>query len=127
MLADGVVGGRTVVITLEVRRLFCDNSRCGRVTFPEQVRGLTERYQRRTPLLHQLLTAIGIVLSGLPGARLAALLPAPASKTTMLRLIMLTSDPAAPTPRVLGVDDFAFKRCHVYGSALVDCETAAPR
>ncbi|MFI6475463.1 hypothetical protein ACIBL5_35110 [Streptomyces sp. NPDC050516] len=69
MLADGVVGGRTVAITLEVRRLFCDNSRCGRVTFAEQGWGLTERYQRRTPLLHQLLTAIGIALSGLPGTR----------------------------------------------------------
>ncbi|MFI6475462.1 hypothetical protein ACIBL5_35105 [Streptomyces sp. NPDC050516] len=44
----------------------------------------------------------------------------------MLRLIMLTPDPAAPPPRGLGVDDFAFKRCHVYGSVLVDCETRAP-
>ncbi|WP_455770840.1 transposase [Streptomyces bobili] len=48
---------------------------------------MTERYQRRTPLLHRLLAAIGIVLSGLPGARLAALLPAPVSRTTMLRLL----------------------------------------
>ncbi|MFD7409564.1 hypothetical protein ACFV7R_44750 [Streptomyces sp. NPDC059866] len=45
------------------------------MTFAEQVDGLTERYQRRTPLLRRLLTAIGIVAPGLPGARLAALLP----------------------------------------------------
>jgi hypothetical protein len=67
MLADGAVGWRMVVLDLEVRRLFCDNSHCERVTFAEQVEGLTQRYQRRTPLLHRLLAAIGIVLSGLPG------------------------------------------------------------
>ncbi|WP_371596807.1 hypothetical protein [Streptomyces sp. NBC_00564] len=39
MLADGAVGGRRVVIDLEVRRLFCDNSHCERVTFAEQVEG----------------------------------------------------------------------------------------
>jgi hypothetical protein len=109
-VADGAIGERMVAITLGVRRLFCDNSCCERVTFAEQTKGLTERYQRRTPLLHRLLAAIGIVLSGLPGARLAALLPAPVSRTTMLRLVMLTPDPVAPTPRVLGVDDFAFKQ-----------------
>ncbi|QCX82894.1 Transposase (plasmid) [Streptomyces sp. YIM 121038] len=115
-----------VVIALVVRRLFCDNSRCERVTFAEQTEGLTGRYQRRTPLLHRLLTAIGIALSGLPGARLAALLPTPGSRTTILRLVMLTPDAPAPTPRVLGVGDFAFKRSYVYGSVLVDCETGAP-
>lgn len=34
--ADGAVGGRMVVITLEVRRLFCDDSRCERMTFAGQ-------------------------------------------------------------------------------------------
>ena len=41
-------------------------------------------------------------------------------------VVAVRQAPAAPTPRVLGVADFAFKRCHVYGSVLVDCETGAP-
>lgn len=42
-LADAPCGGRGVVIELSVRRLFCDNSKCRRVTFAEQIQGLTCR------------------------------------------------------------------------------------
>jgi hypothetical protein len=44
----------------------------------------------------------------------------------MLRLLMSLPDPVAGTPRVLGIDDFALKRGHVYGSILVNCETGEP-
>jgi hypothetical protein len=48
-VADEAVGGRGVVIDLSVRRLYCEDPACEKVTFVEQVTGLTRRYQRRTP------------------------------------------------------------------------------
>lgn len=39
-LSDTAISGREVVIALRIRRLFCDNSDCGRRTFAEQVPGL---------------------------------------------------------------------------------------
>jgi transposase len=42
-LADSAVGGRRVRIDLMIRRLFCDNPDCVRVTFAEQIEGLTVR------------------------------------------------------------------------------------
>ncbi|MET8630228.1 transposase family protein, partial [Kitasatospora sp. NPDC004669] len=50
-LADVALGGRPLRIDLSVRRVYCENSACPKVTFAEQVPGLTVRYQRRTPLL----------------------------------------------------------------------------
>ncbi|WP_435823896.1 transposase family protein [Kitasatospora aureofaciens] len=63
-LADAPCGGRGVVIELSVRRLFCDNAGCRRVTFAEQVEGLTYRYGRRTPVLQRMLASLGVVPIG---------------------------------------------------------------
>jgi transposase len=111
-LADGAVGGRQVRIELTVRRLFCDASECTRMTFAEQVDGLTVRYGRRTPQLKGLLSAVAVALAGRAGERLAAKLPVSVSGTTLLSPAMGLPDPSAETPRVLGVDEFALRKGH---------------
>ncbi|MEU0786478.1 hypothetical protein ABZ341_33480 [Streptomyces sp. NPDC006173] len=59
------------MIELSVRRLFCDNGDCPRVTFAEQIQGLTFHYGRRTPGLQRLIAVLGVVLAARAVARLA--------------------------------------------------------
>ena len=114
--------GRRVRLRVAVRRFVCQRPDCPRRIFAERLPGFAAPRARATDRLRQTQADIGSSLGGEAGARLAARLGMATSPDTLLRRVKrLKNEPAEP-PRVVGIDDWAWRKGQRYGTIVVDLE-----
>ena len=120
-LADLPLSGRPVRLKVLVRRFRCDRELCSRRIFSERLSAATP-WGRRTARLDKLVYHLGLALGGRPAASFAQRLRLPVSNDTLLRVVRRRGTPAFAAPRAIGIDDWAWKRNHRYGTLICDLE-----
>ena len=121
-VADLPCAGRRVILKLSVRKFVCATPTCPRQIFTERLPDLVQSYARMTNRLRDALVALGLATSAEVSQRVAPSLGMKVSAPTLLRRLCAVACPPPVSVRILGVDDWSWKKGQTYGTLLVDLE-----
>ncbi|HEX5324985.1 MAG TPA: transposase family protein, partial [Capsulimonadaceae bacterium] len=121
-IADLSWAGFPIRIKVTCHKFFCDQPNCECRVFVERLTNVADVYARRTQRLSHLISCLGLLAGGQASRRIAEALGLVISADTILRQARRLDPKEQLTPRVLGVDDWAFKKGTTYGTILVDLE-----
>ncbi len=122
-LQDLPVQGRPVTVKLRLNRWRCAYQKCERQTFTDRLPTIASQYARRTTRVAEIVGLLGHSTGGRPGERLQRL-GMPVSDDTILRQLKREAAVAhcASEIRVVGIDDWSWRRATSYGTIMVDLE-----
>ncbi|MGY3132263.1 transposase [Bradyrhizobium sp. USDA 4501] len=122
-VTDLPLSGRIVQLLVIARRFRCDAVLCGRQIFTERfAEGVLAPSARRTARMESIVHHLGLALGGRLAAGFAKRLMLPVSKDTLLRVVRRRSRPSADALRVIGIDDWGWRRNHRHASIICNLE-----
>jgi len=123
-LQDLLAQGAPVTVNLRLQRWQCRNEACKRKTFTTQTPEVAAPRARRTERATVVIYLFGHGVGGRPGERLIKRIGMPTSDDTILRCLKrrVKACNSEEKTRVVGVDDWAWRKGSTYGTIVVDLE-----
>jgi len=121
-IADLAFGGRNLVLRLLVRKWICPEASCSRHIFAECFPEVVQRYARMTDRLIKALQSVGVITNGADAAQIASSFGVHTTAKTIIRRVLQLPLPSEGSVHKVGIDEWAWKKGHRYGTILVDLE-----
>jgi transposase len=123
-LRDLPTQGTPVSLRLHLSRWRCRNPDCRRRIFTERLAAVCAPYAQQTQRFGRIVGAVAHALGGRPGRRLMGRLGMAVSADTLLRHLKKAARRSVPSHalRMVGVDDWAWRKGQSFGTLLVDLE-----
>ena len=120
--------GKSVQLEISSHEYECINDDCEVTSFAETFRGFLNTYSRMTERCADFICTLALETSCEGCARICHTLGIKVSGDTVIRLLLKRYDsfPVLEAGDVIGVDDFAYKKRHTYGTIIVDEKTHEP-
>ena len=120
--------GKSVWLLVNAYEYQCDNPECNVTTFVETINGFLGHYSRMTDRCADFICTLALETSCEGCARICRSLGIRISGDTVIRLLLRRYE-SLPDPEVgdaIGIDDFAYKKRHTYGTIVVNEKTHEP-
>lgn len=119
------VAGHPLTLVVNVRRFRCRNAACPRKVFSEPLSPLSSPYARNTLKVEERIRSISLKTTSRIASGLLREQNIICSQSSCLRRANVRHEPL-PAPAYIGIDDYAQKKGHIYGTVIVDQITHAP-
>ena len=122
---DLPIYGKRVMLDINLYEFNCVNPKCSITSFTETFENFLNNYSYMTERLVDLMTTLALETSCESCARILKSMNIKTSGDTVIRTLIkrYEKQPEPECGSAIGVDDFAYKKRHTYGTIIVDEET----
>ena len=119
--------GKNVFLKVTAYRYYCENSDCDQKVFAEELEGFAGWFRRKTERLEDLITSIALNTNCEGCARICGAMGINISGDYVINLLKDRFSERTPEcGEIIGVDDWAYKKGHTYGTIVCDENTRKP-